>query len=244
VYSVATGEASFAHFLMLLAVALGVSFWYILLPVKPVTDLLFLAAAAAILLSKIFNRIYPSPIPKLGISVLGHLMLIRVAAFAILTIRGNAKAEYRFFPNRNEWLTGFRYFGIMLPVIGFAYWALGLVNLRPLHYGAGLTLLLAIGTFFGILWVVALSEEFFFRGLLQQWIEQWTGRPNAALTGAALLFGCAHLGFHGPFPNWRWAIVAAILGVFSGLAWRSSRKVPAAMVTHALIVTLWLVFFR
>jgi hypothetical protein len=29
-----------------------------------------------------------------------------------------------------------------------------------------------------------------------------------------------------------------------GLAWRHSRSVQAAMVTHALIVTVWLVFFR
>jgi membrane protease YdiL (CAAX protease family) len=165
-----------------------------------------------------------------------------VAALAVLAIRGNVQAEYRFLPSRKEWLTGLRYFGMMLPVIAFAYWALGLVRLRPHPNGAGPTVLLGIGTFLAILWVVALSEEFFFRGLLQQWLERWTGKPNTALVVAALLFGCAHLGFHRIFPNWRWAIVAGILGVFCGLAWRSARSVQAAMVTHALIVTVWQVF--
>jgi uncharacterized protein len=244
VYSPATGEARLAHFLFLLAIALALAFWYVALPAAPVSDALFLATIAAIYLSKIFDRIYLSPIPKLSISVLGHLMLIRLAALAIITFRGDVKAEYRFLPHRREWLTGLRYFGMMLPVIAFLYWALGLVQMRAHPNGIGLTVLLAIGTFFAILWVVALSEEFFFRGLLQQWIERWTGSPATALMAASLVFGCVHLGFHRIFPNWRWALVAAVLGVFCGLAWRKSRSVQAAMVTHALIVTVWQVFFQ
>lgn len=244
VYSAATGEAQFTHFLLLLAIVLAVTLWYIALPAAPAADALFLLSIAAIYLSKIFDRIYLSPIPKLAISALGHLMLIRTAALAIITFRGDVEADYRFLPNRNEWLTGFGYFGMMLPAIALLYWALGLVRPRAHPNGVGLTVLLAMGTFFVILWVVALSEEFFFRGLLQQWIERWTGSPAAALIAASLVFGCAHLGFHGVFPNWRWALVAAVLGVFCGLAWSKSRSVQAAMVTHALIVTLWQVFFR
>jgi membrane protease YdiL (CAAX protease family) len=244
VYAPATGEAQAGNFILLLAVALIVAFWYVALPPAPASDALFLALVAGIYLSKIFDRIYLSPIPKLPISVLGHLMLIRTAALAVLVLRGNVNAEYRFLPNRKETFAGLRYFAMMLPVIAFAYWALGLVKLRAHPNGSGLTILLAIGTFLAILWVVALSEEFFFRGLLQQWIEQWTGSRNIALIAAALIFGCAHLGFHRIFPNWRWAIVAAVLGVFCGLAWRNSRSVQAAMVTHALIVTVWQVFLQ
>lgn len=243
VYSLATGEARLTAFAILLAVGLAVSFWFIALPAKPARDALFLVVIAAIYLSRIFDRIYSSPIPKVSISILGHLMLIRAAALAILLFRGNVLAEYRFIPNRQEWREGVRYFAMMLPVIGFAYWALGLVQFRPHLHSAGLTVLLALGTFLGVLWVVALSEEFFFRGLLQQWLEQGTGSAIRALLIASLLFGCAHLGFHRIFPNWRWAIVAAILGIFCGLAWRHSRSVQAAMVTHALIVTVWQVFF-
>jgi uncharacterized protein len=243
-YSFATGEARNINLLLLLVIALAVSFWYIELPAAPVSDALFLVAVAAVYLSKIFDRIYLSPIPKLSISVLGHLMLIRTAALAILVFRGNVRAEYRFMPNRKEWLIGLKYFGMILPIIGLAYWGLGLVQLRPHPNGIGLTVLLGIGTFLLVLWVVALSEEFFFRGLLQQWLEQWTGSRSTALVAASLLFGCAHLGFHRIFPNWRWAIVAAILGIFCGLAWRSSRSVQAAMVTHALIVTVWQVFLQ
>ena len=243
-YSLATGEGRLSAFLVLLMVAVAVTFWYIALPAAPVPDALFLVVIAAVYISKIFDRIYLSPIPKLSISVLGHLMLIRTAALAILIFRRNVKADFRFLPNRSEWLAGFRYAGLMLPPVAFAYWALGLVKLRSHPNGMVLTALLAIGTFFGILWVVALSEEFFFRGLLQQWLERWTGNPNWALLVATLIFGSAHLGFHRTFPNWRWAIVAAILGLFCGLAWRKSRSVQASMVAHALVVTVWQVFLQ
>jgi membrane protease YdiL (CAAX protease family) len=167
-------------------------------------------------------------------------MLIRMGALAVLILRGNVDAEFRFLPNRREWLTGLRYFIPALPVVGFSYWALGLAQPRVHPLGV----LQGIGTFLLILWVVALSEEFFFRGLLQQWLEGWTGNGITALIFAAVVFGSAHLGFHRIFPNWRWAIVAAVLGLFLGLAWRSARSVQASMVTHALIVTVWRVFFQ
>ncbi len=242
VFSLGTGETPFPHFLLslalLLAIALAISFWYTVLPAAPLADASFLVILAFIYLSKVFDRIYPAPIPRLAVSVLGHLMLIRLAALALLTVRGNVQAEFRFLPTRGEWWTGLRYFALALPPVAAAYWALGLVRWRehPLNF------LQAAGIFLGILWVVALSEEFFFRGLLQQWLEGWTGSAAAALIVASMLFGSAHLSFHGIFPNWRWAIVAAILGVFCGLAWRNSRSVQAGMVTHALIVTVWEVF--
>lgn len=240
VYSLATGEAQAGRFLLLLAIAFVVSFWYVVLPAAGVIDALFLILIAGVYLSRSFDWIYVSPIPKQPISVLGHVMLIRTAALAILVLRGNVRAEFRFLPNRQEWLTGLRYFVPALPVVGLAYWALGLVKLRA-H---PLNLWQTAGTFLGILWVVALSEEFFFRGLLQQWLERWSGSVMAALLLSALIFGSAHLGFHRIFPNWRWTIVAAVLGVFLGLAWRHSRSVQASMVTHALIVTVWRVFLQ
>ena len=49
--------------------------------------------------------------------------------------------------------------------------------------------MLALGTFFGVLWVLALGEEFFFRGLLQQWIGQWLKSEWMGLALASLLFG-------------------------------------------------------
>jgi membrane protease YdiL (CAAX protease family) len=79
---------------------------------------------------------------------------------------------------------------------------------------------------------------------LHDWIGAGTGAGIAALLVASLLFGAAHLGFAHLFPNWRFSLVAAIAGVFYGLAWRETRTVQSSMVTHALVVTVWRIFLK
>ena len=97
-------------------------------------------------------------------------------------------------------------------------------------------------TFFGTLWVLALSEEFFFRGLLQQWLCAWLKSAWAGWMSASLLFGAVHV-FYGQFPNWRFAALATVAGIFYGSAFRTGHGIRASMVTHALTVTTWKIFF-
>ena len=240
IYALGTHRYNFPALIVMLSIAVMMSFWYVMFPAHPVTDLLYLAIFAVIILVKVFARIYPDPMPKIDMSVLGHVTLIRLLAFSFVAFRGDVDAEYRFLPNRREWLAGLKWFAFLLPVTGAAYWALGLVKVRehPLNIG------LAIATFFGILWVVCLSEEFIFRGLLQPWITQWTSSAAMGVVISAVLFGSVHLGFHGIFPNWRWAIVAGILGVFLALARRQTGGIQAGMVAHALTVTVWRTFLQ
>jgi membrane protease YdiL (CAAX protease family) len=192
-----------------------------------------------IYLSKIFDPIYLTPVPKLPVSYLGKVMVIRTSVTAIIAIRGNAGVEFRFLPNRGEWIVGFRWFVVLLPFCGLALWLLKIGNLRPHPHAP----LIALGEFIGIFWMVAMPEEFLFRGLLEQWIERWTSRPIVALILASLTFGSAHLAFHSIFPNWRFAIVAAIFGLCCGMAWRETRTIQASMVTHGLAAALYRVFF-
>jgi membrane protease YdiL (CAAX protease family) len=175
----------------------------------------------------------------LQISILGHLMLIRTAALAIFGLRGGVAGRFWFLPSAAEWGTGLKWFAFAVLPLAAAGWASGAIRLRD----KPLNPLTAVATFAGILWVVALSEEFFFRGLIQQWLEDRT-HTWAALIAASLLFGSVHLGFHGMFPNWRFSLVAAVLGVFCGLAWRERRSIQASMVTHALTATAFRVFFQ
>ena len=245
IYALSTGHFSLPALALLCGIALLTCFWYIVFPAHPVADLLYLCLFAAIVLLKVFARIYPPidavpPMPKLDVSVLGHVMLIRVLALSITAIRGDAGADYRFWPSASEWMAGVRWFALLLPVTGAAYWALGLAVLKP-H---PMNFLLVIGTFLGILWVTAISEEFIFRGLMQPWLERLTASPIAALVMTSLLFGSVHLGFRGPFPNWRFSIVAAILGLFCGLARRRTGGIQAGMVAHALTVAVWKMFLQ
>jgi len=240
VYSIPTGEFRLANLAMLAGIAVVLAFWFAVLPQHPVTDFLFLAAAASVYLSKVFDTIYLSPISKLQISTLGHIMLIRLCALAILAIKRDQTVSFRFLPTPREIRVGLMWFAALVPACAIALWAVKL-NATP-H--AARNPWLVIPEFLGILWVVALSEEFAFRGLLQQWLEKWTASPLFGLLAASVFFGCAHLGFNRIFPNWRFAIVAAVFGLFCGLAWRQTRTIQSAMVTHALAATLYRVFFQ
>src|SRR5260370_1330952 len=96
--------------------------------------------------------------------------------------------------------------------------------------------------FLGLLWVVGISEEFFFRGFLQRLLARGFHSEVLGLIVASIIFGLAHLPFR-QFPNWRFAIVAGAAGIFYGLAFLKAKSVRASMVTHALLVTTWRVFF-
>jgi hypothetical protein len=59
---------------------------------------------------------------------------------------------------------------------------------------------------------------------------------------ASLVFGGVHLWFR-MFPNWRWALLAGVLGWFCGRARNQAGSIRAGMVTHALAVATWRGFF-
>ena len=117
------------------------------------------------------------------------------------------------------------------------------VRVRRHYVGWERVTLFTVATFFGVLWVTALGEEFLFRGLIQQWTTVWFKSEWAGLIVTSLIFGAAHLWFRGAFPNWRIAGLAAVGGLFYGLAFRRAKSIRASMVTHALTVTTWRMFF-
>jgi membrane protease YdiL (CAAX protease family) len=243
VYALPTGQFRFVALAQLLGLAVVVSFWYACLPRRPVVDLVFVAVVAAVVLSRVFARIYLSPAPPLRVDFLGQLMWIRTGALSALAIRHSGETGFGFWPTRREWWIGARYFLYLIPVGTALGLGLGFVSFQPVQAAWWQTLLLAAGTFAGMLWVVALAEEFFFRGLLQRWLGKWLRSRWAGLALASVAFGLAHLPFRA-FPNWRFAIIAAAAGVFYGLAFQNSGGIRAAMVAHALVNTAWRLLFR
>jgi CAAX protease family protein len=133
--------------------------------------------------------------------------------------------------------------------IGVREWAL----FAPIGIGLGLALgflrfharLPVAGTFAGTALVtfifVALPEELFFRGLLQNLLETRLPRRQA-LALAAAIFGLSHY-IHGAVFNWRYVILAAIAGWFYGRAWRSERRIGASAISHTLVDTVWVTWF-
>jgi len=236
----------------LAALALTMSLWYAVLPraiglpacrsdapsaPSILTDLAFLAIIPIVVLGGYFDSIYP---PYLGqkLNVLGHVTFLPVFVLVLMLERRVRETGYGFAPNRREWRIGVLNYLYFLPIGGAVAFLLHAV--KP-HEPAALWKIVV--TFLGFLWVLSLYEEFLVRGVLQQWIEDWTRSRTAALIIASAIFGLVHLGFRGfPFPNWRWALLAGILGLFCGRARNQAGSIRASVVTHALVVATWRAF--
>lgn len=116
--------------------------------------------------------------------------------------------------------------------IGFLTWAPSLARLRALPLTA-----------IGILFFTAWSEEFLFRGLLQNLLSKTLKSSWWGLLAAAVIFGFAHI-LHAPVPNWKYVLLASIAGVFYGLAWMRTRSLVPGVLLHALVDISWHILFR
>jgi len=90
---------------------------------------------------------------------------------------------------------------------------------------------------------IAIPEELFFRGWLQNLLERRIGRTPALLLTAAL-FGLSHFNKRAVLFNWRYVLLAAIAGLFYGRAWRQDRRVGASAITHATVDATWSLWLR
>lgn len=241
--SLAFGAFHWRAFLWIFGLAAAASLWYILLPKTPASDVLFLAFIAVVWLSRILYGFYPRPVPKLPLEALAQVMWFRTGLFAMVSIRRPPGVGFGFWPRGREWKIGVLYFAAFLPFAAALAWWIRFANPRLPTTPPGWTSFVAIATFFGTLWVLALGEEFFFRGLLQQWMSRWLGNEWAGWIAASAVFASAHLWYHA-FPNWRMCAMAMLMGLCCGLAFRQARSIRAPMVTHALVVTTWRIFFN
>jgi len=121
--------------------------------------------------------------------------------------------------------------------------ALGL-SLGFLHLHAGWPGVAPIaGAWVFTFFFIAVPEELFFRGWLQNLLERRMGRIPALLV-TAILFGLAHFNKRAVHFNWRYVLLAAVAGFFYGRAWRSERRVGASAITHATVDAIWSLWLR
>jgi len=233
------GAAAFhwAALARLAAVGLGLGLWYLALPRWVLTDVGFGTLVAWLLLGKFLAGIYPTPYPHVEIAILARLAVFQSAVLALMVARRAPETGYGFVPTGREWRIGALHF-VCFAAVGLPL-ALGI---HAVHFVKPAPLWVIAGTFLGFLWVVSLAEDFLFFGVLQPMLEQGTRNRQAGLLLASLLFGLSHLWFKG-FPNWRWVLIAGMLGLFCGHARNQAGGIRAAVVTHALTVTAWRAFF-
>jgi membrane protease YdiL (CAAX protease family) len=224
-------------FVKLIALALALGLWYRVLPAVPVVDAGFLVLLVAVKLGRYGAPIYPVPFKGVEIGILGDLALFNMAVLVLMLERRIRETGFGFLPTANDWRIGARNFLYFLPAGAVLAYLLPVGRLVAPSDPLRLT-----AYFLGFLFGLTLAEEFFFRGVLQQWMEDWTWSRPAALILTSILFGGVHLWFR-HFPNWRWVIVAGTLGWFCGRARNQAGSIRAAMVTHTLAITTWRAFF-
>lgn len=90
---------------------------------------------------------------------------------------------------------------------------------------------------------IAVPEELFFRGWMQNLMERRIGRLPALLA-TSILFGLSHWNKRTAGFNWQYVVLAALAGIFYGRAWRQERRVAASAITHATVDTVWSIWLR
>ena len=251
IYSIPTGVFAFvsaAKLALLCALIAG-----LFLLVRPrgqglsLADAVVLAALAYPMVngvSTLFREIYVSPHPEIPrLDALGKIMLIPLGAIIFLSVRKVSGTGFRFKVSFSDMKTGCWNYLLFLPVgipltlaTGFARW-----NPAPIDHWTYVPMV--VGNMLGVYLVIALGEELYFRGLIQNLAARGPLSAWAAQLTASVLFGAAHLGRHG-FPNWEYAAVAAAAGWFYGRAFAAHGSVPAAAVAHTLVVLTWRFLFE
>jgi uncharacterized protein len=243
IYALPRGEFRWTFFLVFLAIPVGASALFQLLPpggADPATpkicwqDVLILAVVG---LPIEFNWFYGA-FPHQGLNSLPKLLLVDAALYAFLVARPLENVGYDFRPRPRDLFIGLRELVLFAPIVITLGIALHFITPHgglPRASTAASALLI---TFF----FVAIPEELFFRGLLQNMLEARLGRARS-LRIAAVIFGLSHFNKPGPF-NWRYVLLATIAGIFYGRAWRDRQRLLTSSITHTLVDVLWTLWFR
>ncbi len=176
--------------------------------------------------------------PHAGLTSLSKLLLMDSALYAFLVVRQLEGVGYDFRGRARDLVVGIRELGLFAPLVIVLGLALHFITPHGGVPSAASALSALMATFF----FVAIPEELFFRGLLQNLLGPRVG-STAALCISAVVFGLSH--FNKPLPfNWRYVLLATIAGIFYGRAWRDRRRLLASATTHTLVDVLWSLWFR
>lgn len=197
-------------------------------------DFLVLAALGLAVDLRWFQPAWPAPL-----AAFNKILLLDAGIYGFLYIRQLNGVGFNLRLRPRDLGIGWREFLFYAPIAIALGLALGFLHLHPILPSAPRSLAAFAFTFF----LVAVPEELFFRGWLQNLLERRMGRTPALLLTAAL-FGLSHFNKRAVHFNWRYVLLAAIAGIFYGRAWRDRRRVGASALTHATVDTVWGLWLR
>ena len=168
------------------------------------------------------------------LSVISKLILLDSGLYGFLAIRQLKNVGFDLLVRMNDVLIGLRELLFFAPIaipLGLALGFLHFHGYLPQPRSVALTVTF---TFF----FIAIPEEIYFRGWMQNLLERRVG-PRISLWLTALIFGLSHFNKRATHFNWRYVLLAAIAGIFYGRAWRSRQRVAASAITHTCVDAVW-----
>lgn len=173
------------------------------------------------------------------LAIFNKVLLLDAGIYGFICIRELGGTGFDLRLHWKDFGIGLREWAFFTP-IGLALGlGLGFLHLHAIWRGMGYIFGAWLFTFF----FIAVPEELFFRGWLQNLLEKRLGRWRALIL-TACLFGLAHFNKRAVHFNWRYVLLAAIAGIFYGRAWRVQRRVGASAVTHATVDAVWSLWLR
>jgi membrane protease YdiL (CAAX protease family) len=173
------------------------------------------------------------------LAAFNKILLLDVGIYGLLVMRELDGVGFDLRLRLRDLAVGVREYLLYAPVAV----ALGL-GLGFLHFHARWpSAIQAVGALLFTFLFIAIPEELFFRGWVQNLLERRLGRVPALLA-TAVLFGLAHFNKRAVHFNWRYVVMAALAGIFYGRAWRQQRRVVASGITHALVDATWSLWLR
>lgn len=106
-----------------------------------------------------------------------------------------------------------------------------------------------LGAFLGYTLTVALAEEIWFRGVLQNTLSQIFKNEWYGYITASLLFGAYHLnnkaaGWQPLLWNWKYAGLALLAGLCYGIVFKKTNSIWYAIVLHGIVDSVWHTLFQ
>lgn len=184
-------------------------------------------------------RLWPYPSTQFAY-FLGMLLAVNVALATFLFVRQFDGVGYNIVWSRDAALAVLIHFAILAVILIPLGAALHFILFDPSQARWKSLPADALSIFLLTAW----PEEFLFRGLLQNSLSRSFSNETAGWLTASVIFGLAHITNNGVFPNWRYALLATIAGIFYGRTWHKTNSIFTSAIVHALVDTIWHVTFR
>ncbi len=197
-------------------------------------DFLVLAALGLAVDLRWFEGAWPA-----HLAAFNKILLLDAGIYGFVLIRQLGGTGFNLRLRLKDLGIGLREAAFFIPLALALGLSLGFLHLHIAWPGIARIAVAWVFTFF----FIAVPEELFFRGWMQNLLEKRLGRYGALFV-TACLFGLAHFNKRAAHFNWRYVLLAAVAGIFYGRAWRAERRVGASAVTHATVDAIWSSWLR